>query len=176
MTEIEKYQRIGRRTFYWFTCPACNFVGLALRHNIQAGKVHCECKTRALKHVTRMPEFHVWASMKDRCTRKTNKQYADYGGRGIVIAPAWEKFDQFYSDMGPRPTSKHTLERIDVNQGYSSDNCVWATRTEQARNKRNNLFVTVEGRTRLLLDWSIELNEPYDRLKRRLYRTGRITK
>lgn len=176
MKEIEKYQQVGRRIFYWFMCPACNFVGLGLRHNIQAGKVHCECKTRTLKYVTRLPEFHIWASMKDRCIRKKNPQYSDYGGRGISFDPDWAQFEQFYQDMGPRPTPAHTLERVDVNQGYTANNCVWATRKQQARNKRNNLYATVGDKTQLLLDWAVELNEPYSRLKRRMYRTGRITK
>ena len=65
-------------------------------------------------------------------------------------------FATFYKDMGPRPTSLHTLERKKNNEGYSPQNCIWATRTVQGRNRRDNFNVTIDGITKCVTEWSLE--------------------
>lgn len=76
--------------------------------------------------------------MRQRCNNPRNAQYKDYGGRGILVCPEWDDFAVFYSDMGPRPSSDLTLERLNNEQGYCKENCVWATREAQANNSRRN--------------------------------------
>ena len=76
--------------------------------------------------------------MKSRCNNPSNKRYKDYGGRGISYHPSWEKIENFYADMGERPSSKHSIDRINNDKGYSKDNCRWATTKEQSHNKRSN--------------------------------------
>jgi len=90
------------------------------------------------------PIYRTWATMLSRCTNPNATGYARYGGRGIVVCDSWKTFENFHTDMGDRPDG-HTLERRENNQGYSKDNCMWATRKAQARNRRNTIFVEVDG-------------------------------
>lgn len=93
-------------------------------------------------------EYATWSSMKARCLNNKNKSYKHYGGRGIEVCASWIKsFDEFYNDMGPAPSQEMTLERKNVNKGYSKDNCIWASKKMQANNTRSNRFVNHNGLT-----------------------------
>ena len=77
-----------------------------------------------------------WAKMKMRCNNANHASYPWYGGKGITYDPRWESFDVFITDLGTPPTDKHTLDRRDSNKGYTKSNCRWATRKEQAQNRK----------------------------------------
>lgn len=101
----------------------------------------------------------VWRTMHNRCYRPTVKSYENYGGRGIFVAECWhgrKGFEKFVADMGQRPEGA-TIERIDNDGPYSPDNCRWATRIEQSRNKRNNRWIAANGETKTLKDWATSL-------------------
>ena len=95
--------------------------------------------------MTSTAEYSIWASMKYRCNNPGCDAYESYGGRGITYDPAWEKFENFYSDMGQRPSYEYTLERENNELGYSKTNCVWATRLQQQRNRRNSIKFDYKG-------------------------------
>jgi hypothetical protein len=81
--------------------------------------------------------YRSWQGMKSRCNNPNHKSYKDYGGRGITYDPKWETFKGFFEDMGERPEGK-TLDRFSDKDGnYCKNNCRWATREEQANNKRD---------------------------------------
>lgn len=99
------------------------------------------------------PAYFVWSSMIQRCTNPNNRNYENYGGRGITVAPEWEKFENFFADMG-NPPDGLSLDRIDNNRGYSKDNCRWATRCQQQRNTRGNNLLTFQGQTLCVSEWA----------------------
>jgi hypothetical protein len=105
---------------------------------------------------SKTPEHNTWFNIKSRCSLKRKlPMYENYWGRGISVCERWlESFENFYSDMGPRPSKYHSIDRIDNNGNYSKENCRWATDKQQARNKRTNLFITYKGATRLITEWS----------------------
>lgn len=93
-------------------------------------------------------EYDAWRSMHYRCKQGPDAwNYKIYGSRGIKVCKRWEKFENFFADMGKRPSKKHTIDRINNKKGYSPSNCRWATRKEQSNNQRRSLIVTINGVT-----------------------------
>lgn len=116
------------------------------------------------------PEWNSWNGMKDRCHNPKSKDYSSYGGRGIKVCLRWrEDFMAFYKDMGEKPTRQHTLDRIDPNGNYEPSNCRWATKMEQANNRRDNKHFTHNGRTQTLSRWADELGMSRGLLWNRVY-------
>jgi hypothetical protein len=93
--------------------------------------------------------------MVSRCTNKSNKDYKNYGGRGIQVCDLWkDSFETFLMQMGPRPSVYHSLERLDVNGNYEAGNVTWATVAEQSVNKRSTVRITIEGETKAVSEWA----------------------
>lgn len=120
--------------------------------------------------------YLIWHKIRDRCCNPRCAQYKDYGARGILMSAEWLAGpDQFGADMGPRPTPQHSTERIDNDGNYEASNCKWATRTEQANNRRqarNAKLITWRGETRTETEWARKLNVHPSVISMRLCRYG----
>lgn len=115
------------------------------------------------------PERTVWVGMIARCTRPSAPAFPRYGGRGITVCDRWrESFENFLTDMGPKPSPAHSLDRIDNDGPYSPENCRWATAKEQSRNKRTNFLLTIDGATKTVAEWAelfgVDPHRAYHRL------------
>lgn len=115
--------------------------------------------------------YRVWEAMKRRCLNPNDYFYDYYGGRGISVCSQWMEYEAFY-DWALRNGYKKglTIDRIDVNGNYEPSNCRWSTAKEQGRNKRNNIFLTYDGRTLLLVEWAELLDIDPKLLRNRLRR------
>ena len=156
----------------------CGKEKIVLSNHLKSGDTKsCGCLSRVgnnLRHghsINRKMSkiYMVWTNMKDRCANPNYHHYKDYGGRGITVCKRWMKFENFLEDIGECPPGL-TLERENNNKGYYPDNCRWATKKEQAKNKRNNLYIEYNGRKRLLIEWSEETGIPYMTLWQRIFK------
>lgn len=117
------------------------------------------------------PEHISWKSLKSRCLNKNNESYHLYGGRGITVCNRWiNSFENFYADMGKRPTLKHSIDRVNNDGNYDPLNCRWADHIEQANNKHSNHFLTFKGETKTIAQWGRKFNISEQAIQRRLSR------
>lgn len=164
----------------WWSCTCdCGKQHVVTSHALTSGHTRsCGCLREDFaaaggpnkKHGKAKTTIHnTWLNMRARCQDPANPGYVNYGGRGIKVCDRWEVFENFYADMGDPPPN-HSLERVNNDGDYTPDNCVWATRHEQSRNKRTNVWVTIDGETKLLSDWckhyGISLGAVHTRLKK----------
>lgn len=106
--------------------------------------------------------------MRDRCNNPNRKDWMHYGGRGIYVDSRWESFENFLLDMGPRPSNKHSLDRIYNDGPYSRENCRWATDVEQKRNTSGNHLLTYNNETMTVVEWAERMGVPQSTLYKRL--------
>lgn len=159
---------MGRpRTGKTFTCKQCSEQFYRNNHDINRGRVHyCSLKCSGAAHGGQNNYFYKhgytkggkvskewmsWNAMIDRCYTKSSSTYKKYGAKGIIVCDRWRDKEQgfiyFLDDMGLKPTSKHTLDRIDGTKNYTPENCRWASYLEQANNQKSNVKVTYKGET-----------------------------
>ena len=111
-----------------------------------------DCDMKIHLEANKTAEYFAWKDMKSRCV---NPRSVNWYGRGIAVCARWiDSYPNFLEDMGRKLSPLHTLERKDNSLGYSPDNCKWATRTEQSRNRRNNLLLTHAGKTLTAGEWA----------------------
>lgn len=108
------------------------------------------------------PEYRAWVNMKNRCLNPNGQDWSWYGGRGISIDPVWRKsFESFYTHVGPRPSAKHSLDRINPNGDYEPGNVRWVLGKIQIRNRTITRTFTWRGCTRPLAEWAEETGLAY---------------
>ena len=139
--------RAGRdkhgHSLWWCLCKCREYVIISGSNLNNKSTKSCGClnrdvlRKRNLTHGKRYTsEYNAWANIKARCFNSKNTRFKNYGGRGITVCKRWDNFENFIADMGKKPSSKHTIERVDNNGNYEPGNCVWATYTINNRNKR----------------------------------------
>ena len=122
------------------------------------------------------PEYRTWQAMMSRCHNENDHNYANYGGRGIVVCRRWWKFELFLEDMGERPSDEHRLGRRNVNRAYSPANCMWTTLAESMNNRTDNTFVRWRGQRKTIAQWARELDINPKTLSSRLRRGWTISR
>lgn len=115
-------------------------------------------------------EYRCWKAIKNRCYNHAGPNFVLYGGRGICVCDRWlDSCEAFLTDMGKRPSSKHSIDRIDNDGNYEPSNCRWATGSEQARNRRSTRWIEVNGERLSAADWSRRLGGNTTLVHRRLH-------
>ena len=105
--------------------------------------------------MTSTKTYAAWRAMWARCTKPNHREWARYGGRGIVVCDRWSNFNHFFADMGECPVDL-SLDRIDNAGNYEPRNCRWATARQQAENRRSTRDLTHDGRTQSIAAWARE--------------------
>jgi len=118
--------------------------------------------------MNKTPEHQAWVQMRQRCFNPKKKSYEYYGGKGITVCDEWkDSFIAFYSHIVPRPSDKHSLDRIDVNGNYEPGNVRWATQLEQCNNTTVVRLVTIDGKTQSVSAWEKEMGLSKGQVKSR---------
>lgn len=168
LTVVEAASTINNGQKRWLCLCSCGKECIIQQTNLNRGVTRsCGCLSRELSkernprlntthgNTTQgkvTPTYRCWANMRARCS-PNSKDFAYYGARGIRVCEAWESFEVFFHDMGEMPPGSQ-LDRIDNNGNYEPGNCRWASRIEQARNKRSNHKLSLHGETLTIAEWS----------------------
>lgn len=180
---LSRGENIGKRPTWLCRCDCGNTKEIMGGHlksgdvrscGCASGRLKSESKTKYGINSKKISEYAIWISMKDRCRNPKHHAYKNYGGRGIKVCERWAtSFEDFLTDIGARPSPKHSLDRHpDPNGDYEPGNVRWATRKEQARNMRSNRPLTFRGETRLMIEWAEITGINYYALSARLNRSG----
>ena len=170
---VQRYA--GKRK--WICLCVCGNTKAVYTSNLTQGlSVSCGCylidrivSTKTTHGRNRTPEHRAWCSMKGRCYDAKNKRYARYGGRGIRVCERWlNSFQAFFDDVGPKPSPKHQLDRINNDGHYELGNVRWATTTEQSRNRSNTIFLELDGQTLSLGEWAEKMSIAHSILANRV--------
>lgn len=140
--------RVKSTNAHWYCLCDCGNGKVINASKLTTGKTKsCGCFGEAYKSIIKRkhgkygtPEYQAWASMLDRCSNSKSASYKNYGERGIFVCDEWRNFEVFYRDMGDRPSKRHSIDRIDNEDGYHPANCKWSLPHEQQQNTRQTKF------------------------------------
>lgn len=165
----------------WICRCSCGKIS-RVRHQklIRGESKSCGCfavKTATIHGMWNRDEYGIWHSMIRRCTNPSHEAYGRYGGRGITVCQRWlESPRNFLDDMGPRPSKRHSVERINNDGNYDKTNCRWATMKEQLRNTCVNHLLELNGVTKTMIEWAEVTGLKYTTIKERIVRGWPVDK
>jgi hypothetical protein len=171
LTVLEFSHIANKKRYYWKCLCECGNIKTVRGEHLTGQRIRsCGCLYGTHRR-SKSPEYKAWEKLKHRCSNSNNPGYARYGGRGITVCDRWkDSFENFFEDMGERPSPKHSIDRIDNDGNYEKSNCRWGTDTEQMNNTCWNAFITWEGkkvrRTELLKMYDIKLHTFLWRIKK----------
>jgi hypothetical protein len=176
LTAIEYVGRDEQGATLWRCRCECGSITIARTSQLKNnGKKSCGCLNTEQIRLTRRTHGHrhtsvynIWRNMIQRCKPSSADRFKYYAGRGIRVCKRWRTFENFLADMDGMPTPQHSIERINNDGDYEPSNCRWATATEQGSNKRNNILLTLKGRTQTLAAWARERHIKRLTLRKRL--------
>lgn len=161
-------------------CICGKYINVTANHLKTNHTKSCGCKkieSNKIHGLYNTKEYRVLAGIKQRCINKKNIAYYNYGGRGIKVCDRWlESFENFYTDMGPRPSDKHTIDRIDNNGNYEPGNCKWSTMEEQVNNRNITNTTIFNGNLVTVGNLAREIKFNYKLLSKRLIASWDIEK
>lgn len=154
LVALERSHIENRKTFWKCLCD-CGKKSIHYLGHLRSGtSKSCGCLSRKVKGLSKTKTYKSYNNMMRRCYNPNLPHYVRYGGLGITVCKRWrDSYLNFLKDMGERPDGM-TLDRIDSKGNYNKKNCRWATPTEQGRNKKNNRFLTLNGKTATLAEWA----------------------
>lgn len=174
---IHRAANLGKLAAWHCQCD-CGEQRIVRGGSLRDGKtVSCGCarrdsgRAKKIHGMSHSPTYNVWSSMIQRCYYEKAESYHLYGARGITVCKRWRKFKNFLADMGKQPSGK-SIERIDNNGNYGPSNCRWATRVEQANNRRTNRLLTAFGKTQTVAMWAREVGISMWSLHARITKLG----
>jgi hypothetical protein len=176
LSHIKNYKK------YWLCRCMCGKETIVCADKLTSGRTKsCGCYSKAIKHgLYKHKIYKIWDAIKQRCGNKKTIHYKDYGGRGISMCSEWSNnFIDFYNYVTSLPGydenligirfNQLTIDRISNNIGYEKGNLRWATRSEQSRNNRSNIFIDYKGERMCLTDWADKIKISPNTLYSRIY-------
>lgn len=158
----KRINSLGYPVWFWECKCDCGNMVFARGTSIACGESKsCGCfqrddasRVHTIHGLSNSPEYKTWTAIRDRCFNPNTEFWRYYGGRGVKVCDRWMDFENFFADMGVRPSSKHSIERRNTNGDYEPSNCCWATWVDQSRNRRSNRIITFNGQQKCLAEWS----------------------
>jgi hypothetical protein len=167
-----------RKRYGIYECPQCKKHWETLVYSVESGATK-RCRSCSISNTQKIHGmsstliYNTWKNILQRCLDSSSKHYENYGKRGITVCERWMYFENFYEDMGDPPNDDMSINRIDNNGPYSKENCRWATRKEQQRNRRDTIYLTDNsGVTKPLTEWAEIKNISADTMRMRYFNSN----
>ena len=174
---VIKFHKVKNRHRYYICKCICGNITSVRANGLPNGHTKsCGClqKKAVTKHgfsTNPTPEYITWVGILSRCSNNKQDSFERYGGRGIKVCDRWKKsFYCFSKDMGKKPSINHSIDRINNNGNYTPSNCKWSTLKEQGRNKSNNRILTINGKSKTIVEWSEISGINYQTIRSRVLR------